>query len=75
MPPDSEMVAPVSIRSPSGIPLGWCSMIEPDLDITESYGVLVVRTLVDASDWSASVLLVNRVLMWWCCLRSRVWVL
>ena len=43
----------------SGIPPGQCSMIEPDLDITESYGVLVSRTLVYASDWSASVLLVN----------------
>ena len=36
MPPDSEMVAAVSIRSPLGIPLGRCSMIKPDLDITES---------------------------------------
>ena len=34
-------------------------MIEPDLYIMESYGVLVGCTLVDASDWSASVLLVN----------------
>ena len=60
MPPDSEIVvAPMSIRSTSGIPPGWCSMIEPDLDITESYGVLVGHTLVDALDWSASVLLVN----------------
>ena len=59
MPPNSEMVAPVSIRSQSGIPPGRCSMIEPDLDITESFGVLVGRTLVDASDCSASVLLIN----------------
>ena len=29
------------------------------MDIMESYGVLVGRTLVDASDWSASVLLIN----------------
>ena len=57
--PDSEMVAQVSIWSPSGIPPGRCSLIEPDLDIMESYGVLVGRTLVDVSDWSASVLLIN----------------
>ena len=30
MPPDSEMVVPVSIRSPSGVPPGLCSLIEPD---------------------------------------------
>ena len=48
MPPDSEMVSSVSIRSPSGIPPGRYSMIEPDLDITERYGVLAGRTLVDA---------------------------
>ena len=59
MPPDSEIVAPMSIRSPAGIPPGRCSLIEPDLDITQSYGVLVVRTLVDASNWSASILLIN----------------
>ena len=29
------------------------------MDITESYGVLVGRTLADATDWSASVLLIN----------------
>ena len=34
-------------------------MIEPDSDITESYGVLVGRTLVDMSNWYASVLLIN----------------
>ena len=59
MPPDSEIVAPVSIWSTAGIPPGWCSLIEPDSDITESYGVLVGRTLVDVSNWSASVLLIN----------------
>ena len=59
MPPDSETVAPVSIRSPSGIPPWRCSLIESELDITEINGVLVGRTLVDASDWSASVLLIN----------------
>ena len=29
------------------------------MDLTEDYGVLVGRTLVDASSWSASVLMVN----------------
>ena len=42
--PDSEIVSPVSIRSPAGIPPGRCSMIEPKSEITESYGVLVGRT-------------------------------
>ena len=57
--PDSEIVGPVSIHSPSGIQPGRCSLIEPKIAITESYGVLVGRILVDASEWSASVLLVN----------------
>ena len=34
-------------------------MIEPDSDIAESYGILVGRTLVDVTDWSASVLLIS----------------
>ena len=59
LPPDSEIVAAVSIRSPSGIQPGWCSLTEPKLAITENNGVLVGHTLVDASEWSASVLLVN----------------
>ena len=59
LPPDSEIVAAVSIRSPSGIQPVSCSLIEPKLAITENYGVLLGRTLVDASEWSASVLLVN----------------
>ena len=69
MPPDSEFVAPVSI-------------IEPDFDITENYGVLVGRTLVDTSDWSASVLLINPgsvvfpsfscVVIWYLCRRFRL---
>ena len=59
LPPDSEIVAPVSIRSPSGIQLGWCSLIEPQIALTEIYGVLVGHTLIDHSGWSASVLLVN----------------
>ena len=45
--PDSEIVAPVSIRSPA------------DTSITENYSVLVGCTLVDTSNWSAEVLLVN----------------
>ena len=43
------------------------------MDITASYGVLVGRTLVDASEWSASVL--NRAPMLWCCLPSHVLVI
>ena len=54
MAPDSEFVAPVSIRSPAGIPPDRCSLIEPDLDITEKYGILVGRTLFDVSYWSAT---------------------
>ena len=59
LPPDSEIVAPVSIRSLLGIQPGRCSVIEPNIAITESYGVLVGCTLVDASEWSANVVLVN----------------
>ena len=59
MPPHSEVVAPVSIRSASGIQPGPCSLVEPCMDLTEEYGVIVGRTLVDASSWSASVLMVN----------------
>ena len=59
MPPDSEVVAPVSVRSSSGIRPGPCSLVEPCMDLTEDYGVLVGRTLVDASSCSASVLIVN----------------
>ena len=50
---------PVSIRSLAGIPPGHCSLIEPDMTITENYGVLVGRTLVDTSNLSAEVLLIN----------------
>ena len=45
LPPDSEIVAAVSIRSPLGIQLERCSLIESKLAITENYGVLVGRTL------------------------------
>ena len=34
-------------------------MIEPSSSITKSYGVVVGRTLVDTSEWSARVLVVN----------------
>ena len=53
IPPDSEIVAPVLIRSPAGIPLGRCSLIETDTTITKNYGVLVGRILVDTFNWSA----------------------
>ena len=59
LPPDSEIVAPVSFRSSSGIQPGRCSLIEPKIALAEDYGVLMGRTLVDVSQWSASVLLVN----------------
>ena len=29
LPPDSEIVAPISVRSPSGVRLGSCSLVEP----------------------------------------------
>ena len=41
VPPDSEIVAPVLIRTPAGVPPGRCALIEPDSAITESYGVLI----------------------------------
>ena len=60
VPPDSEIVVPFfSIRSPAGIPPGHCSLTEPDKTIAENYDMLVSRTLVDSSDWSAEVLLIN----------------
>ena len=34
-------------------------MIEPDSTIAENYGVLVGRTLVDTSNWSAKVMVIN----------------
>ena len=55
LPPDSEVVAPVSVRSASGIRTGPCSMVEPCMDLMEEYGVIVGHTLVDASSWSAIV--------------------
>ena len=49
----------VTIWSPAGIPPGHCSLIEPDKTIAENYDVVVSRTLVDTSNWSAEVLLIN----------------
>ena len=57
--PDSEIVAPISVLSPSGVRLGSCSLMEPSRSLTEEYGVVVGHTMVDASSWSASVLMVN----------------
>ena len=37
LPPDSEVVAPLSVRSVSGIWPGPCSMVEPCMDLTEDY--------------------------------------
>ena len=55
MPPDSEIVAPVSIRSRREFSRGGA--LSPTLDITESYGVLVGHTVVDEFDWSDVVAL------------------
>ena len=61
LPPDSEIVAPVAIRSASGVRPGPCSLVEHCMGLTEDYGVIVghVYTLIDASSWSAGVLMVN----------------
>ena len=59
LPPDSEIVAPFSVRSPSAVRLGSCSLVEPSRDLMEKYGVVVGHTLVDASSRLASVLMVN----------------
>ena len=59
LPPDSEIVAPISVRSALGIRPVSCSLVEPSRGLTEDYGVVVGCTLVDASSWSASVLMVN----------------
>ena len=59
LPPDSDIIAPVSVRSPSGIRPGLCSLVEPSGRVTEDYGLVVGRTLVDATSWSAGVLMVN----------------
>ena len=56
LPPDSEIVAPFSV---SGVRLESCALVEPSRSIAEEYGVVVGHTLVDASSWSASVLMIN----------------
>ena len=56
LPPDSEIVAPFSV---SGVRLGSCALVEPSRSLTEEYGVVVGHTLVDASSWSTSVLMIN----------------
>ena len=54
LPLDSEIVAPISVQSASGIRPGSCSLVEPSRSLMEDYGVVV-----DASSWSAGVLMVN----------------
>ena len=44
LPPDSEIVAPVSVRSASGVQPGPCSLVEPSRGLAEDYGVVVGRT-------------------------------
>ena len=56
LPPDSEIVAPFAV---SGGRLGPCALVEPSRSLTEEYGVVVRHTLVNASSWSASVLMIN----------------
>ena len=50
---------PFSVQTPSGVRLGSCSLVEPSRSLTEEYGVVVGHKLVDASSWSASVLMIN----------------
>ena len=59
LPQDSEIVSPISVRSASGVRPGSCSLVEPSGELMEEYGVVVGCTLVDASSWSAGVLMVN----------------
>ena len=56
LPPDSEVVANFSI---SGGQLGTCTLIDPNRDLTEEFGVVVGHTLVDASMPSESDLIIN----------------
>ena len=56
LPPDSEIVAPFSV---SGVRLGSNALVEPSRSLMEEYGVVVGHMLVDASSWSASVLMIN----------------
>ena len=62
IPPDSEIVAKLSA---TGIIPHGCTLVEPvrclieEYGEYEEYGVVVGHTLVDASSWSGSVLIVN----------------
>ena len=56
LPPNSEIVAPFVVSEGR---LGPCALVEPSRSLTEEYGVVVGHTLVDASSWSASVLMIN----------------
>ena len=56
LPPDSEIVAPFSV---SGVRPNCCALVEPSRTLMEEYGVIVGHMLVDASSWTASVLMVN----------------
>ena len=56
LPPCSEIVAPFAV---SGGRLGPCALVEPSRSLTEEYGVVMRHTLVDASSWLASVLMIN----------------
>ena len=56
LPPDSEVVASFLI---DGGHLGTCTLINPNRDLTEEFGVVVGHTLVDGSTPSASVLIIN----------------
>ena len=56
LPLDSEIVALFAV---SGGRLGPCALVEPSRSLTEEYRVVVGHTLVDASSWSASALMIN----------------
>ena len=49
LPPDSEIVAPVRVRTAPGVQPVPCLLVEPCMDLTEDYGVIVAHTLIDAS--------------------------
>ena len=41
LPPDSEIIAPISVQSPSSIRPRSCSLVEPSGRLTEDCGVVV----------------------------------
>ena len=47
LPPHSEIVAPISVRSLSGIRPGSCSLVESSRGLTEDYGVVVGHLLAE----------------------------